>query len=121
MPRKDIATIRFQYCTTESVGVLSRFRCLLQIRGRCSVDSTSSERVKPFSYMRSTSTRWPCRAAASMVALVPKVPLRKQSLSTSEVCHGVPQTIVLVCVSQLHSSSLEVVVFRASESDPTFF
>ena len=45
----------FAYSTVplNLLGVLSRFRCLLQIRRRCAVDSSSSERVKTFSYMRS--------------------------------------------------------------------
>ena len=33
-----------------------------------------------------------------MVALVPKVPLGKQRSNMSDVCHGVPQSIVLVFV-----------------------
>ena len=109
MPREGNVTVRFQYCTTESVGVLSRFRCLLQIRGRCAVDPTSSERVKTFPYMRSnddfrfhfqytSTTIGGLVEQQRMVALVPKVPLRKQSSNMREVCHGVPQYIVLVCV-----------------------
>ena len=40
--REGIAIALFRYCDTESVGVLSQFRCLLEIH----VDNTNSERVK---------------------------------------------------------------------------
>lgn len=100
--------------------VLSRFRCLLQIRGRCAVDPTSSERVKTFSYMRSNDDfRFHFQyTSTSQVALQ----------SSSEWSHWFQKflcankaqicpTFVMVClsplfqyVSQLHSSSLEAVV-----------
>ena len=89
IPRKGNTTVCFQYCTTEFVGVLSRFRCPLPIHGRCAEDPTSFERAKTLSYMRSnddfrfhfqytSTTIGGLVEQLRMVALVPKVPFRKE-------------------------------------------
>ena len=72
------------------LGVLSRFRCPLPIRGRCAVDPTSSERGKTLSYIRSNDDfrfhfQYTSTTVGGLVeqlrmdALIPKVPLREQS------------------------------------------
>ena len=85
IPRKGNATVRFQYCTTER---------------RLSI----SFRVY-FSY-----SRWPCRAAANgrIGSKSSFAQTKLKYVQSLQWCASVH--CFIVCMSQLHSSSLEAIV-----------